>query len=41
MRQILTLFRKLVTLILGLNCVKDITVTKIAKQLNLKRPGVS
>ena len=34
--QILTLFRKLVTLILGWNCVKDLRVTKIVREIQFE-----
>ena len=36
-RQISTLFCKLVSLILGLNCVKELRVTKVVKQIKFKR----
>ena len=35
-RQILALFCKLVALILGQNCVKDLSVTKIVKQIKFE-----
>ena len=35
-KQILELFRKFVTLTLGSNCVKDLGVTKIVKEIKFK-----
>ena len=38
-RQNFALFRKLVALTLGYNCVKGLRATKIVKQIGLKRLG--